>query len=436
MRTPRRPRLVLLAVVGAATGCGGGAGAPADGVCASPPPPAVVLSPQERRAPAPAVAADGTAVVAWETVTGDPVEAAVRRDGRWSAAVPVSERFAARPRTAVMRDGTAVVVWDGHDAAGRRAARVAAAVPGGAWWEAPRDLGGDVGDRSPAPEVVALPGGGALAAWAGTRGTGPMVADVAPSRLGAPTDLRRARGRVFEVGVGAGRDGAVVVWLDGRDGARVVRAVVRGAGGRWGPDRALSPEGGRANDPRVAVASDGTAVVAWRRDTGPGRQVVEAATRMPGGDWRTALVGPDAPRPRGLDRPPGPYPLGPRVAAATGGRAAVAWMTRTAGRDRVLTAVSTGGRWSDPAPVTGSDESGAPDVAFDPRGQPVLVWEDLDGVRLSVRMAVPGRPARVLSAAGQEVAAPRLLTGSGGDTVVWNATNRGGIVVVRAVPCA
>lgn len=432
---PVARRSLLLAVVplaGVVAGCGGG-DAPSADVCAAGSR-VVVLAGQERRAPDLSVHA-GTAVAAWEAVTGAPVEAAIRRDGRWEQTVAVSERSAARPRVAITAGGGAVVVWDGHDAADRRAARIAVAAPGAARWSAPRDLGSDVGDRSPAPEVTALPAGGAVVTWAGMTGRGPMVADVTARGGITTTDLADARGRVLEVGVGAGRGGVVVMWLEGRGTARVVRATVRDGAGRWSAVRDLSPSDGRANDPRIAVAADGTAVVAWRRDTGPGRQVVEAAVRDAGGRWSTTVVGADAARARGLERPPGPYPLGPRVAAADGGRAVAAWPTRSGGHDRVVVARWVGGRWDAPRRVTASRESGGPDVAFDAAGRPAVVWEDLSGVRLSVRLAAPGGAARVLSSRGQEVAAPRLAADGAGFTVVWNATDRGAIVVTEATPC-
>jgi len=230
----------------------------------------------------------------------------------------------------------------------------------------------------------------------------------------------------------------VVAWNEGRGDRRVVRARVR-RDGRWAPARDLSDPAGRAAEPRVALAPDGGAVVAWRRDAGARDQVVEAARLGAGGRWRVRALGPVAGRARGLPRVPGPVPLGPAAAAAAGGQAAVAWPERHGGRDRVRLAVAGPDGWSPAATVPARGQAGAPDLLLGDDGRVLLALEELDGVDLALRVrsrAADGVWACCarLTRRGREGAAPRLAVGPGGAVAVWNATAQGG-VATAALPC-
>lgn len=64
------------------------------------------------------------------------------------------------------------------------------------------------------------------------------------------------------------RGDAVAAWGRGTGGGRAIVATVRPVGGEWTRPGIISPPGGAAIDPRVAVAADGRVVVVWRQAVG------------------------------------------------------------------------------------------------------------------------------------------------------------------------
>lgn len=85
----------------------------------------------------------------------------------------------------------------------------------------------------------------------------------------------------------------VGAWREARGGKTIVYAAYRTAGGFFGTAVPLSPTGQDASAPAVAIARDGTAIVAWRQPqpgAPAGRQDVVAAVRPPGGSFGTPAV--------------------------------------------------------------------------------------------------------------------------------------------------
>jgi hypothetical protein len=185
----------------------------------------------------------------------------------------------------------------------------------------------------------------------------------------------------------------------------------------WRTAQTLSPAGETGTEPAVAVAPDGTAVVAWRR---------EGST---GGGLRIARVAPDGtPSGSPVVLFPGDFVFGVRVGMADDGTATVVW-----GRDRgsdvdpVESArVSPAGQVGLPRAITPeTEDASVPQLAVGGDGSAVVAWQrSSDRAILARRLAPSGAlgDVQVLDpgAPGFTFESLRAATGAQGAVVVWN----------------
>ncbi|MFN8121446.1 MAG: hypothetical protein U0237_03350 [Thermoleophilia bacterium] len=385
-----------------------------------------------------AAAPDGTsALAAWESAFGDPLQAAALGGGVWGPPAAVSERSAAAPAAAALGAGRFAVAWDGWNG-DRRAVRIATRAPDGSWSPA-RDVSAAGGVRPRRPGVAATPSGGALVAWGHDPAGAVMAAAVTPGGAVGPARAVLRDGDVRDVVPVVDAGGRrMVVWAQGGPAGWVVRAATAEGDG-WSVPRTLSDAVPLVSDLRVAAGPGGHVAMVWRDELGGMRERVGLRVRGPDGTWgprRTA--GGEHVRPLGLPRPPGPPDQSPAVAVAADGAVVVAWPERDGARDRVLWVRAAPGRAPGPAaPVTASRASGAPALAMAPDGTAAAVWEDLDGPRLTARIALLPPSAgswtgcRTLSPAGHEVAGPAVAWTGDGFTAAWASTNRGAVQRAR-----
>jgi PKD domain len=226
--------------------------------------------------------AAGDAVAVWERFNGanEIVQAAGRQaGGTWQAPTNLSEASedAEEPAVSVDPAGDAVAVWWRYD--GSNEIIQAASRPAGGTWQGPTNLSAP-GDGAIEPHVAVDPAGDAVAVWTRYDGSDYIVQSAsraAGGTWGAPADLStmgQDAGHA-EVGVDAAGD-AVAVW-ERFDGSNfVVQAASRAAGGAWGQPQDLSAPGRNAEEPAVAVDSQGDAVAAWERNDGS-EEIVQAA---------------------------------------------------------------------------------------------------------------------------------------------------------------
>jgi hypothetical protein len=159
-----------------------------------------------------------------------------------------------------------------------------------------------------------------------------------------------------------GRSAITAAWSDnGR-----VMATTCGTSGRCGHATALSKRGEKAADPRVAVAPDGTAVVAWRSPDG-----ISASLRRGHGSFRSpsrlASLG-DSDRAGGL-----------AVAVGPSGDAAAMWLVDSDKGELVQAALRHGprARFAKASSLTGVLEGANlsdPQVVLDEHGNALAVW--------------------------------------------------------------
>jgi hypothetical protein len=307
---------------------------------------------------------------------------------------------------AVDAKGDALAVWT----AGLGALVFGSYRPAGSGgWSTPQQIGTSIYRTPPA---VAFDGAGnATVAWVVDRGSG-QTGLLASTRRGATGKWGQRRqvsppgeGPVLSylspaLGVDAGGD-AVLAWTTGGTLSGFVDEVsYRPAGGTWQPP---TKRGGYSLG--LAVASDGSMLLTYLDS-----DAVDAATGFRG-SWDAPV---DLGHERGSSWPPAP-------AIAPGGSAAVVWTTEDPGFNGIAyAAVRAAGAWQPAQPISFVDGNAwpAPSVGIDARGNILAIFDtglDVDAtlkpaggawerpVVVSPRLFLPGSNL-VMNAAGQVVA--------------------------------
>lgn len=239
--------------------------------------------PDDLRVPVAAVAADGTARLAWvSTEAGTTVVRTAERPpgGTWTPTgaldVPVAPQ-----RVAIDAAGDAVAVWvipapgteqrivpTGAVVAARRAA--------GAGWGPSEPLGDTVAGADAALDAT----GTATIAWSAGGATGPRIVVARAARgaaaVGAPTSV--AAGIIPRVAVGESGTVTALAWTDADAGFRAPLRAAVDSGAGWTTPQQLWDSSSfgtvEVNATRVAVAPDGRVVVGWLDPEGPGSATV------------------------------------------------------------------------------------------------------------------------------------------------------------------
>jgi len=401
----------------------------------------VALSTPSPGAYDPEVVADprGGAAAIWRRYDGGRyiVEAAQRANGGgWSAAEDLSSpgQPADSPRIAVDPTGGAVAVWEAY-VDGHYVIQAAQRAASGSW-SAPQSLS-DGSQNAYRPEVAVGPAGGMVVAWESFEGGYHVIQAAersaggnwsAAKRLSPLADLAEG----VELGIDAAGD-AVAVWEAYVEGKFVVQVAERPAGGDWLAAEDLA-SGGQPSSPQISVDAAGDAV-AVRETTVGGHFVVQAAERPAGGVWSEPydLSSLDAPA------------EAPRVSMDRAGNAIAVWQSYIGGYFVVQAAERpAGGSWS--APQDLSDRYLAPQyqsarqprVAVGPSGDAFVVWESFEVsyyVVQAIQRPVGGDWSAVgnVSPQGRDSHAAEIAVDPLGDAVaVWEGTESAGQVVQAA----
>jgi hypothetical protein len=323
------------------------------------------------------------------------------------------------PQVAFDAQGNAVAVWRRYDSSNwvvQGAVRPAAT---GAW-QTPVDLSVAGGDAF-SPQVAVDAQGNAVAVWQRSNGTKTLVqAAVRPAATGvwqAPVDLSVAGQNADRPQVAFDSQGnAVAVWQRSNGASYVVQAAVRPAGGSWQAPVDLSAAGQNAGDPQVAFDSQGDGVAVWERYNGANDIVQGAVSAAGSGVWQApvdlSVTGQDA--------------FYPHVAVDAQGNAIAVWQRSDGANLIVQGAVrpAATGVWQAPADLSAAgQEAWLPQLAFDPQGNALAVWQRRDGTHYIVQAAVRGAGTGVwqapvdLSAAGQDAEYPHVAFDAQGNAV-------------------
>jgi PKD domain len=161
---------------------------------------------------------------------------------------------------------------------------------------------------------------------------------------------------------------AVATWAR-REGSNLVQVSVKPqTGTAWQAPVTLSEAGEPAEEAEVAVDAGGEQTVLWRRYDGSSWRI-QASTRSPGGSWQTPVTLSEG----------GHGGFEPRVAMDAGGDAVAIWFQETGSADVIETSARpAGGSWQAPATLSAASGSNVrPEIAMDPSGDAVAVWEHL-----------------------------------------------------------
>jgi hypothetical protein len=365
----------------------------------------------DQSAPAVAVGPDGAFLVAWQGPDADGAGIHARRFDSLGHALgdefPVNTATAqnqTKPSAAVDGSGRAVVVWQGADesANGVYAQRYdAEGAPAGAEFAV-----NTLTDLSQSAPVVASDAtGGFVVAWTDTVHDGDSLGVFARrfDALGAPLDQSEFLVNAgFVIGsqlapavASAGAGGFVIAWSSTEDDTQTQHVYARRYAAEGNPRGAPfevtseAAPGGPAVEPAVAVAADGSFVIAWQGGDsggGPGSRVY--ATRY---DAAGAAVGPVIT----VATLPTTDPAAPAIASDPDGNFILTW--HAAGPGGAGLDVHARGYDASGSPegdaflvnTTTAGDQAAPVVATNPDRQSVVVWqspgEDGDGLGIYAR---------------------------------------------------
>jgi len=373
-----------------------------------------------------AIAPDGAATAVWRRSNGTSniIQAATRPPGgSFGAAVDLSAtgQNALDPQIAIAPDGTATAVWRRFN--GTNFVAQAATRPPGGSFGAAIDLSA-TGEDSLAPQVAIAPDGAATVVWTRFNGTNFIIqAATRPpgGSFGAAVDLSATGQDAFNPQIAIAPDGAATVAWQRYDGANdIIQAGTRPPGGSFGAAVNLSVAGQNASEPQIEVAPDGAATAVWRRSNGA-NQIVQAATRPPGGSFGAAVDLSAAGQSAGS----------PQIAIAPSGAATAVWQ-RSNGANFIVQAATRlpGGSFGAAVELSATGQSAFnPQIAIAPDGAATAVWQRFNGANTIIQAAtrLPGGSfgaAVDLSAAGQAAFDPQIAIASDGTaTAVWDRYN-------------
>jgi hypothetical protein len=401
--------------------------APAAG--ATPPPGWLVADrPTSIEAPQLVAGDGGRAAAIWMDVSPGGGESAIegvtRAAGEWAAPTPLGEGI--EPTLALGADGSALALWTHRGLT--TPVRGALATPSGGWVPV-APIPGSISVRY--LQVVADPDGRFTAVFHRRVEGGQIYAVTADPTRGWPQPIRltrKVRGYSPQIAVApSGR--AVAVWRgQGPMHHPIVQASMRGPDGHWSLPRTLSPPAEAAMMPRIAIGAGGAAAIVWIRRVAAGERYVATSLSRSGRVAAPVAISPLVPN------------LGPpRIALAPDGEAVVAWGGNFSQTGPIEAAVrGADGTWSGPVSLRGEGGSGN-EVAVEvgPSGLARAIWSvrsaDATTIEEASRPAggswsapravatepgVVGWPAIAASPAGEVLAAwswDRLAIGPLGD---------------------
>lgn len=361
--------------------------------------------------PAVAIAADGTATVAWTrskselkegtTKTNFVVES--RRLGPDGALGPTLElsqvgQDASDPRVALAPDGTASIVWKRFDGFHPLIKERRVSADGELEATPSRTLSAS-GQDAVEPRLAVHADGSATVVWSRFDGSNGIVQARRIGADGEPeattTDLSAAGRSAIEPDLVAAAGGAAdVVWVRNNGSDWIVQHLRLGADGTAGAVHDLSATTRSAAEPRIEGAPGAVATVVWDRSNGTDFVVQarrigaggapEAATRELSGTARTAAE--------------------PQLAIAPDGTGTVVW-SRFDGSNWIVQSRSLKADGSPAASATNLSlagrDAGSPQIALGAGGMPLTVWRRFDGATDVVQAAplTAPRPEVALSPA-------------------------------------
>ena len=305
-------------------------------------------------------------------------------------------------------------------------------------FSAPVDLSATGG--SPAePQIAVAPDGSATAVWQRSNGSNVMI-EAATRATGSasfagPVDVSTGGGSAFYPQVALGPDGAAtVVWQELNGGTTFIKAATRAAGSAsFGPPVDLSLAGANAQNPQIAIGTDGVATVVWSRGG-----TIQAATRAAGSS--------------GFDTPVDVSAGGgsasyPQIALAPDGSATAVWRRSNGVHYIIQAATRAAGSAGFDTPVdvsaTGQNAQNA-EIAIGADGAATVVWSRRNNSSTNIVQAATraagsasfGTPVD-LSADGGNAYYPQIaIAADGAATAAWQRASGSVFIIQTATRAA
>ena len=387
-----------------------------------------------------AVDPSGDAVAAWSDFGGDDenVEATstTAPGAGWNSPTKLAENsfflmLPPMPQVAIDSHGDAVAVWEIEKS--DKWYVQASQMPAGGTWQTPVQLA-ETNYPLGRPQVAIDSQGDAIAAWTTSNGSHDLI-DAAELPAGgswqAPAQISGSSEDAVQPQVAMNGDGdAVIAWTMWTGSTDAIEAAELPAGGTWQTPAQISNAGSEDSGPQVAIDEHGDVVAVWEHNNG-GQEVVEGAQMPTGGSWQSTAS---------QLSESGQSAYNPELASNPRGDAVVVW-ERYNGSDQIAQAAQlpAGGSWQSPINISESGADGdAPHVAIDARGDEVAVWTRWNGSTDTAEASeLPAggtwQTPVVLSPGAQQPYDPRVGMSSNGDAVaVWTAYNGSEDVVQSA----
>jgi hypothetical protein len=381
----------------------------------------------------------GAAIVVGALLFSGAGAAVAAEPSEWSDPVDVTAHgFAAYDQQlAVLPDGSLVAVWMWKAFSGDNSSiQTSTSGDNGATWSAAIDLT-DGSDNANQPQVAVSPDGSVTVIWqefidgawiARTR----MSATPGTNWPTSAMSLSAAGGSVDDLRLAVSSDGlATVVWRRYSGSEWIVQTRTSDTSSAFGSDLPidLSEVGENAYDPQLAVSSDGSVTVVWRRSNGSNDIVQTRTSDTPGTSWPNSAID--------LSEV-GYNAYNQALAVSSDGSVTVVWR-RANGTNTIVqtrTSETPGTSWPTSAidlSATGQDADN-PKVAVSSDGSVTVVWRRSNGAEDIVQTKTSTTPstdwptsAIDLSATGQFASEPELAVGPDGSLLavwVWSSGGR------------
>lgn len=313
------------------------------------------------------------------------------------ANVSVADQDAVFPQIASNASGNSVIVW--MKQTGVNYVIQAAATPSRVishrpvTWSTPVDLLVSGGNAS-APQVALDPHGNATAVWVFYEGTHYLIQTAScpfGSGWSPPLTLSSIAGDASAPQLAVDDAGNVTVVWQLNDGAStVIQTRFRDAAGNWGASETLSNSGQDAFVPQVDVDASGNAVAVWEGSVSS-QSIIQSASRI-GGIW-TASTDLSS----GIQNS-----VSPQVGVDALGNAVAVWKLSIVSNSTIQAAVLPfSGTWSSTVDIsTNGEDSGAPQLAMNARGEYLAAWRNNALTQIQVAtnsfVSVPNPPTDFL----------------------------------------
>ncbi|CAN5215648.1 hypothetical protein BH11ACT5_BH11ACT5_16010 [soil metagenome] len=256
-----------------------------------------------------------------------------------------------------------------------------------------------------------------------------VPAEAVPQSWSTPVDVSTANDSDTPR-VAIAPDGSLTtVWVETGGGAStIVVSTSTDDGATWTVPATISDSNLNIRLPQIAIDSVGARTVVWAGQNG-GSTVIESSTSSDGLSWSAPAIisGTDA--------------TAPQISIDSSDVRYVVWQALPGVYNEVHGSSSTNGlTWSAPLRISDTlTESTAPQVAFRPNGDIVVVWAANNTVQSSLSSDLGATWGAItdLTAASPSVGQPSLAVSSAGRvSAIWYSTDPGGDLIAQTATSA